>query len=127
MSAQTAIDFVQRVQEDRALAERVGKVPSGDLERLCDLAKGAGFRFTVEDWKSACTPPVSRTARKSQAPARVARKIPQSSRVQSVGKLSKLRVEVKALPVPLQSFGGGLQDPHSLVMGLDWSIGRLDI
>ncbi len=35
------------------------------------------------------------------------------------------QVGQEALPMSLQSFGGTIQDPNNLIMGLDWSLGRL--
>jgi predicted ribosomally synthesized peptide with nif11-like leader len=118
MSVQVVIDFIAKVEQDPALADTVGKVESGNLEQLCEVARNAGFEFSVQDWKRTVTRPEAGELNDDQL-SQV------SGGVDALKRQTK--TPTKQIPKTLKRFGATITDPNSLVKGLDWEIGRLDV
>ena len=114
MSVQTVIDFITKVEEDPKLADAVGEAKSENLEQLCEVARKAGFDFTVDDWKTAVTPPESR-------------ELDDDELAQVSGGVDPRTQPRKQLPRTLKPFGKTIANPNDLAKGLDWSIGRLTV
>jgi predicted ribosomally synthesized peptide with nif11-like leader len=53
MAYQTALAFINKVNGDPALHERVKSI--GDMDTLLKTAAEAGFTFTAEEWQQAVT------------------------------------------------------------------------
>jgi predicted ribosomally synthesized peptide with nif11-like leader len=116
MPVQVVVDFIAKVEKDPALAAAVEKVEEGNLEELCQVARDAGFDFTVKDWKQTVTRPQTDELDDEQLS-------------QVSGGVDPLRTQTtqQQLPTKLKSFGGTIVNPNDQVSGLDWSIGRLDV
>lgn len=53
MSVQSAIAFINKVNEDTALQNRIKTLKGGDLNALLNVATESGFKFTADDWSTA--------------------------------------------------------------------------
>ncbi len=52
MSKQAVVSFINKVNEDERLFEKIGKLPSSRVEAVVALAREEGFDFTTEEFIS---------------------------------------------------------------------------
>ena len=53
MSVQAVLNFMHKANEDKALYEKVNALSSNRVSDLIEVARGAGFEFTSDEFASA--------------------------------------------------------------------------
>jgi predicted ribosomally synthesized peptide with nif11-like leader len=62
MSMEAVTQFIQRVNHDTILRNRIYALPTGDLDSLIRIAEEVGFWFTKEEFSEVVSPRTRRSA-----------------------------------------------------------------